>query len=125
MGEVGGNTLGLYGGLFSPQGDLILAHGYHGAFHLWKRVSETDQSEDSLELWCPLPTLSGHFGPVCDIAWEPERGAFLVSISADQTARLISPWQQEGGKVRETGGKWSHNKATFPSIILLFSVHGV
>lgn len=35
VGEVGGNTLGFYGGLFSPSGESILAHGYHGALHQW------------------------------------------------------------------------------------------
>jgi hypothetical protein len=35
VGEVGGNTLGLYGGLFSPDGSSILAHGYQGALHQW------------------------------------------------------------------------------------------
>ena len=28
VGEVGGNTLGLYGGLFGPTGKSILAHGF-------------------------------------------------------------------------------------------------
>ena len=37
MGEVGGNTLGLYGGVFGPDGNSILAHGYQGAFHHWKQ----------------------------------------------------------------------------------------
>ena len=101
MGEVGGNTLGLYGGVFGPRGDLILAHGYQGAFHLWKRVAtetRTDQS-DGLELWQPLPTLSGHFGPVQDISWEPGSGRFVVSVSSDQTVRLHAPWIRDGRKV--------------------------
>ena len=42
VGEVGGNTLGLYGAIFSPRGNQILAHGYQGAFHLWKNVSNRD-----------------------------------------------------------------------------------
>ena len=98
---MGGNTLGLYGGVFGPQGDLILAHGYQGAFHLWKRVaaeSRTDQSKE-LERWQPLPALSGHFGPVQDISWEPESGRFIVSVSTDQTARLHAPWIRDGKKV--------------------------
>lgn len=36
VGEVGGNTLGLYGGMFNPKGNSIIAHGYHGAFHQWR-----------------------------------------------------------------------------------------
>lgn len=35
VGEVGGNTLGLYGCQFSPDGNTILAHGYQGAFTVW------------------------------------------------------------------------------------------
>ena len=34
VGEMGGNTLGFFGGVFSPDGSRILAHGYNGAFHL-------------------------------------------------------------------------------------------
>ena len=44
VGEVGGNTLGLYGGVFGPRGDLILAHGYQGAFHLWKRSTRSSST---------------------------------------------------------------------------------
>ena len=35
MGEVGGGNLGFLGGLFSPDGQSVLAHGYQGAFHVW------------------------------------------------------------------------------------------
>ncbi len=37
VGTVGGNTLGLYGAVFSPDGTAVLAHGYHGAFHVWRQ----------------------------------------------------------------------------------------
>ena len=95
---MGGNTLGLYGGVFGPCGDLILAHGYQGAFHLWKRAvtklsPSSDTTVDQLsELWEPQPTLSGHFSPVQDISWEPKEGGFLISVSLDQTSRLHAPW---------------------------------
>lgn len=105
--------------MFGPRGNLILAHGYQGAFHLWKRASSlttstvagTDQdrkaqslseSKVSLgmdrmsELWEPQPTLSGHFGSVQDISWEPRDGEFLISVSLDQTSRLHAPWIAEG-----------------------------
>ena len=36
-GEIGGNTLGFYGATFSPNSQYIIAHGYQGALHLWKR----------------------------------------------------------------------------------------
>ena len=38
VGEVGGTTLGFYGGVFSPDGRSILGHGYQGGFHLWNNV---------------------------------------------------------------------------------------
>lgn len=37
MGEVGGNTLGLFGCQFSPDGETLLAHGYQGAFTIWHK----------------------------------------------------------------------------------------
>ncbi len=39
VGEVGGTTLGFYGGVFSPDGQSILGHGYQGAFHLWNNIA--------------------------------------------------------------------------------------
>lgn len=140
VGEVGGNTLGLYGGVFGPHGDLILAHGYQGAFHLWKRASrstppttspgdttnkrdqsqspddqhlslsetspqQTDGIDQQSELWEPRPTISGHFGPVQDLAWEPSNGGFLISVSLDQTSRLHARWINDTEGV---GPKSSH-----------------
>lgn len=37
MGDVGGNTLGYYGCAFAPDGKSIIAHGYQGAFRMWKK----------------------------------------------------------------------------------------
>lgn len=50
VGETGGNTLGFYGGVFTPDGKSILAHGYNGAFHLWKceSTSPDEQSNEYL-----------------------------------------------------------------------------
>ena len=59
---MGGNTLGLYGGVFGPCGNTVLAHGYQGAFHVWSRVE--DVGDDGMELWKPVSAPSGHFGPV-------------------------------------------------------------
>ena len=116
VGDVGGNTLGLYGGRFSPQGGMIIGHGYQGAFHLWKNstpfsdVTSTDQSDQPVkatpttltkqyEKWVPLPTMSGHFEAVQGIAWDPRGGDFLISVSSDQTSRLHAPWKRgEVGK---------------------------
>lgn len=103
VGDVGGNTLGLYGAVFGPRGDQILAHGYQGAFHLWDKVLDegavkADQS-DAAELWQPLPMLGGHFAAVMDLSWEPQAGRFLLTVSSDQTTRLHAPWRNDHGEV--------------------------
>ena len=62
VGEVGGNTLGLYGGVFGPSPHHVLAHGYQGAFHLWEKVGGEEESH--LQRWRPLAAPGGHFAPV-------------------------------------------------------------
>ncbi|XP_073239641.1 elongator complex protein 2-like [Porites lutea] len=91
VGEVGGTTLGFYGGVFSPDGHSILGHGYQGAFHLWNNVTHESESR-----WEPGVAVSGHFGPVQDIDWDPVDGQFLVSVSSDQTTRLHAAWKRDG-----------------------------
>ena len=104
VGEVGGNTLGFYGGLISPGGLLIFAHDYQGGFHLWGKEGRgngpiVSQDEGALELtregdkcalavWTSLPAIGRHFSAVQGIAWEPGGGVFLLSVSSDQTTRL-------------------------------------
>ena len=39
-GDIGGNTLGFYGATFDSTGQFIVAHGYQGALHLWRRNFE-------------------------------------------------------------------------------------
>ncbi|XP_037119720.1 elongator complex protein 2 isoform X2 [Syngnathus acus] len=84
VGEVGGNTLGFYGGQMSPDGCMILAHAFHGALHLWSKDADSGE-------WRPDVVLSGHFDAVQDLIWDPE-GQFVLSVSSDQTARLFTPW---------------------------------
>ncbi|KAJ3642069.1 hypothetical protein Zmor_024887 [Zophobas morio] len=86
VGEVGGNTLGFYGGVFSPDGTSILAHSYNGAFHIW-----TNEGGE----WSACVTIGGHFSEVTDMSWEPQ-GAFLVTVSSDQTSRIHAPWSNLG-----------------------------
>lgn len=90
VGEVGGNTLGFYGGVFGPIGRNVLGHSYHGAFHIWNCIEG--------ELWEPAVTVGGHFGEVVDLAWDPEDGMFVISVSADQTTRIHAPWCAKGSK---------------------------
>ncbi|XP_061444959.1 elongator complex protein 2 isoform X3 [Rhineura floridana] len=88
VGEVGGNTLGFFDCLFSPDGSMILAHAFHGALHLWKQTSANKRE------WAPEVVISGHFSGVQDVKWDPE-GEFIISVSSDQTARIFAPWKRE------------------------------
>uniref|UniRef100_A0A8C1URD5 Elongator complex protein 2 n=1 Tax=Cyprinus carpio TaxID=7962 RepID=A0A8C1URD5_CYPCA len=88
VGEVGGNTLGFYGCQMSPDGFMILAHAFHGALHLWH--CDSNQGE-----WRPSVVISGHFGAVQDLSWDPE-GEFIITVGSDQTTRLFTPWTRKG-----------------------------
>lgn len=82
VGEVGGNSLGFYGGKFSPNGNSIIGHAFSGSLHIWHN---TDSE------WNPGVVVGGHYSEVRDIAWE-RYGEFLYSVSADQTTRIHAPW---------------------------------
>lgn len=47
--------------------------------------------------------VSGHFNAALDLGWDPE-GEFILSVGADQTTRLFTPWRKQDGK-RLSGGK--------------------
>jgi len=84
VGELGGNTLGFYGGLYGKDGDYILAHAYNGAFHCWRRIPSANGSSSHRryqedDIWEPILTISGHFDQVMDIAWSPQF-EFLLSV---------------------------------------------
>lgn len=85
VGDVGGNTLGFYGGIFAPSGTTILAYSYHGAFHVWNCINE---------VWTSSVTIGGHFNEVVDLAWDPEGASFIISVSEDQTTRIHAPWSK-------------------------------
>ncbi|KAF9199367.1 Elongator subunit elp2 [Haplosporangium sp. Z 27] len=100
VGEVGGNTIGFYGGLFGPDGRWILAYGYNGAFHIWK-----NEGNEIGDRWVPQVPASGHYAPVQGLTWDPTQ-SYLVSVSLDQTARLFSPWKHADAKTGETVSTW-------------------
>lgn len=51
--------------------------------------------------WRPGVVTSGHFNGVLDLSWDPE-GEFILSVGADQTTRLFTPWRkQDGSQVRK------------------------
>lgn len=90
VGEVGGNTLGFYGGKFRKSGKSIVGHSFQGSFHIWH------QNEENEKLWEPGSVIGGHYKEVKDLAWEPQFGGFLLSVSFDQTTRVHAAWKRDG-----------------------------
>ncbi|XP_055530901.1 elongator complex protein 2 [Wyeomyia smithii] len=89
VGEVGGALLGFYGGKFSPNGQAIIGHGFQGSLHIWH------QDPNHADIWLPARAIvGGHFEAVRDLAWEPQNGELLVSLSADQTTRIHASWKK-------------------------------
>jgi len=81
VGDAGSNALGYFGGVFSPDGSAIVAHGFTGALHLWRRSAAGQ--------WEAAQCVGGHFGAVVDCCWALG-GDCLLSASTDQTARITT-----------------------------------
>jgi elongator complex protein 2 len=95
VGEIGDNTLGFYGAIWSPKGDNFIAHGYQGALNAWS--FNINNISANIE---PAVINSGHFDLVEDICWEPDN-KFLVSVSKDQTARFHGKWYPKRNNTNE------------------------
>ena len=93
LGEIGGNALGFFGAVFSPDSQHVMAHSYNGSLHLWRRNDESGLFE-------ALPTVSGHTNIVTDVCWDAS-GRYFASSSLDQTVRLWAPWQGHNGDFYE------------------------
>ncbi|GAA94574.1 uncharacterized protein L969DRAFT_613205 [Mixia osmundae IAM 14324] len=87
FGEMSGTNLGFFGALWSADGLAVLAHGWTGSFHVWRRQTSAEQS------WQSGVGVSGHFRAITSLAWEPQ-GQFLLTTSLDHTTRLHGPWRR-------------------------------
>jgi len=103
VGDAGPSSLGYYTGVFSPSGESLVANGYSGSLHLWRRGAGRGEPGSA---WEPAPCATGHVGEVTDLAWGGVRdgglpagvlGQYLLSVSTDQTARL---------RARTASGLW-------------------
>ncbi|KAJ1674314.1 Elongator subunit elp2 [Spiromyces aspiralis] len=99
LGEVGGATGGFLGADWNTSGTAVLANGYHGTFHLWRKRTDEGRDAGSQDMatseaarWVPDVSISGHYESVQDVCWEPNSGRYLLSLSLDQTARVFAPW---------------------------------
>ncbi|CAD7699915.1 unnamed protein product [Ostreobium quekettii] len=84
VGDAGSTALGYYGGVFGPDGLSIMAHGFTGALHLWRRE---DGRQDGG--WVPHHAMTGHYGEVLDLSWALD-GSCLITVGGDQTARITA-----------------------------------
>lgn len=96
VGDAGCSSLGYFGGIYSPDGNSIVAHGFTGALHMWQKEKEG---------WLPIPSSTGHYGSVMDMClscWPSSDTLsgieYLVSVGKDQTTRL---WMLMDGKLQE------------------------
>lgn len=99
VGDAGATCLGYFGGVFSPDGCCILAHGFTGALHMWAEQQRAGGDRGGGggggATWLPRHACGGHFGEVVDACWGADGGC-VQTVSTDQTARLFT----------EVNGKW-------------------
>ncbi|GAB9468513.1 Elongator complex protein 2 [Globisporangium polare] len=95
VGEMGGN--GILRGVVLPNGSEkdssngrldLLALNFMGQLERWK------QQPSPSKIFLPSPSLTGHCLSVTDLSWSPA-GDYLLSVSLDQTARVLAPMKKE------------------------------
>lgn len=87
-----GSVGGLWNGLWGPDGRTIVGLGRIGSWQKWRLSQETNT-------WTQEIGVTGHTKPVRAVSWT-ENGAFLLSVSADRTARLHAEW------IRSEASSW-------------------
>ncbi|GMF18051.1 unnamed protein product [Phytophthora fragariaefolia] len=85
VGEMSGNGL-LSAGVLPERGGRLnlVSLNFSGQLERW------EQQPAPSKLFQPAISINGHCREVTDLAWSP-RGEFLVSVSLDQTARVLAP----------------------------------
>lgn len=75
FGEFSSATnLGFFGALWGPHAKTVLAHGWGGSWHVWR-----EGGENASEEWESVVPVSGHFGTVKSVDWEPQGEYFLTA----------------------------------------------
>ena len=87
MGQFLGNKNSYFNIEANPSGTHLVAVNYIGSAMIWKFDKETEKFN-------LLPSFNGHYMEVKGIQWN-HSGDFLVSVSKDQTTRIVSQNKQD------------------------------
>jgi WD40 repeat protein len=92
--SIGSSLLGFVDAVWVDN-TTIVGHGYGGTLYFWSCNTIIEQQEQQRkQQWRAQPPLTGHFRPVNDLSWEPTNGDFLLTVSSDQTCRMIAPFHK-------------------------------
>jgi elongator complex protein 2 len=106
---IGSASLGMYGAILLSDANTVVAHGFHGALHIWINSSSTQHDRSTYPLkvldsvfdfgrrgkqqltsWMSHQAPGGHFRSVTSLSWAPN-GHYLLSASDDSTSRIWGP----------------------------------
>lgn len=79
VGETGETNLPFLGVCLSSDEKNFYAQSLRGAIHSWGLVDD--------DRWEPRTSITGHYGPITDLAWQ-KSGSYLLSSSLDKTCRM-------------------------------------
>jgi WD40 repeat protein len=114
--SIGSSLLGFVNAVWVGN-TTIVGHGYGGTLYFWScnTIIEQQEQQHKQQQWKAQPPLTGHFRPVNDLSWEPTNGEFLLTVSSDQTCRLIAPIPKaslSSSTITGTGGDCSWDSTT-------------
>ena len=99
MGDAGCSSLGYSTGVFGPDCQTILAHGFTGALHLW--------TKDGQNAGLPRTAMIGYCGAVVDMCSavsqqvdDSELFSWIVTVSKDQTTQIMGCLGEAGEKLQ-------------------------
>lgn len=89
--SIGSSLLGFVDAVWVDD-TTIVGHGYGGTLYFWNCTNTNNTNQQQYkQKWKAQPPLTGHFRSVNDLSWEPTNGDFLLTVSSDQTCRLMAP----------------------------------